>query len=177
MDTPPPPPVEPCCSPTPYILSSPLQTIHNVCHSRHITVCGALFCLKLVTMSSSYPNTSSPLFPSLTLSPPWPPRSQCIHALPFVSAQSKQAATEGREGPGEGVRDNKRGTMMNEGEEKWVRADWNWEILSRLHCIPSIFSALIFHLTFWGEEGNDGREMVDVECIKSDTSRWGWKDC
>lgn len=43
-----------------------------------------------------------PLSLSLSLSPPWPPCSQRIHTLPFVSAQSKQAATEGMKGVNEG---------------------------------------------------------------------------
>lgn len=56
------------------------------------------------------------------------------------------------------------------GKKRGVRADWNGVIVSRLYCVPSIVSPLIFHFTFFG------REMVDVEGISSDTSRWKCKD-
>lgn len=79
----------PACS----SLSKPfiMTAIHNTSPSA-----GFYFPCRPVTASSSYPTASPRLSLSLTLSPPWPLRSQRIHSLPFVSAQSKQAATEGR---------------------------------------------------------------------------------
>lgn len=63
----------------------------------------------------SYPSTSLLLIPhtrrSLT------PRSQCIHSLPFVSAQSKQAAAQTRDGGVPRMRDNWEQRMMNAGKE------------------------------------------------------------
>lgn len=69
-----------------------MTAIHNTSPSA-----GFYFPYRPVTVSSSYRFASTLLCLSLTLSPPWPPSSQHIHSLPFVSGQSKQAASMGKE--------------------------------------------------------------------------------
>lgn len=107
----------PACS----SLSKPfiMTAIHNTSPSA-----GFYFPCRPVTASSSYPTASPRLSLSLTLSPPWPLRSQRIHSLPFVSAQSKQAATEGGGRAGERGRDNWEGE-----KDEWRGRKEGWELI------------------------------------------------
>lgn len=157
----------PACS----SLSKPfiMTAIHNTSPSA-----GFYFPCRPVTASSSYPTASPRLSLSLTLSPPWPLRSQRIHSLPFVSAQSKQAATEG--GGGERVSEGgiiERERKMNEEEERRGESWLKWG-----NCIKTVLcpSHLPFYLFIFLGGGWGGGEIVDVGGFSSDTSRWEWKD-
>lgn len=114
-----------------------MTAIHNTSPSS-----GFYFPDESVTTSSCYPSPTT----TTTFSPHWPPHSQCIHSLPFVSAQSKQAATEGREGLcgwEQGIIERER--MIN--EVRGRRSEGWLESLLYFVLLPSIFCWI---------EGKDG---------------------
>lgn len=90
-----------------------------------------------LTSQSRQVHVTPPPPTTTTFSPHWPPHSQCIHSLPFVSAQSKQAATEGREGPcgwEQGIIERER--MINEVRGRRSEA-WLESLLYFVHSLSS----------------------------------------
>lgn len=115
-----------------------MTAIHNTSPSS-----GFYFPYESVTTSSCYPSPPPPPHSALI-----DPHTLCIHSLPFVSAQSKQAATEGREGPcgwEQGIIERER--MINEvrgrRSEGWLE--------SLLYFVHSLSSYLPFSVELKGK--------------------------